>query len=132
MLLNRCSRTISFTLLAIVAITGCRTATQWPFAFHESRPPAVQELTDAAAPQSMAPTGQPAVANDAASQQIAAESRALSKQFSVASDPELTNYASVADSAASSETSSDNQARSGSFTSSASRPSSGCSSGCCR
>ena len=130
MRLYRCSSAILLLLLMISAIAGCHSGPYWPFAFNAKSEAPVQTSAAVSVPLAAPPTAQTAAAtNDAISQQLAAESRALSDQYSVgASDPELEKYASLPDDKVGYSTASD-PPRSGSFSSGSS---SGCSSGCCR
>jgi len=89
---------VALCLLLACSACGCRGTGRSPFAFNASGPPApVQSQAAMPGPPVVAPTAQTAGVNDAISQQIAAESRALSGGYAEAPNPELAKYASAVD-----------------------------------
>ena len=128
-------------LLLTCGAAGCRGTGRSPFAIKASDPPVpVQNQVAMSGPPAVAPAVQTAAANDAISQQIATESRALSDSYSIPASAEVAKYASASDTTvgysastglASESSSANSPPHSGSFTSSSSGSSSGCSSGCC-
>ena len=134
MSVNQVNSIVVLYLFFVCSAAGCRATGRSPLAFNASGSPApVQNQAAVLNPPVVAPTAQTAVANDAISQQIAAESRALSGGYDDAPNPELAKYASAVDNTDGYSTSMEgaSAARSGSFTPSSSGSLSGCSSGCC-
>jgi hypothetical protein len=131
MRLQQFSTVIVLLLFLPCFVVGCRTTGRSPFAFGaKANPDQVQSAAVAQSAIAVTPSAQ--AANDAVSQKIAAESRALSSSLPVASEAELAKYAAAGE-ANGYNTSAErpSSTRSGSFDSGSSSRSSGCSSGCC-
>ena len=107
MFTKRISFATLILLVPIAASSGCASTRYWPFASHASRPTAVENQASTSGPPAIAP----AAASNDPTQQIAAESKALSGNYSPVTNPELEKYANIPDDPAR------NPPRSGSLTS---------------
>lgn len=121
MSLRRSNPALAVSALLVASMLGCASTGRSPFAF---RPTRAQNVVAS----EVATAAQPATADDAVSKTIAAESQALSDQFSVSSDPELAKYASASSDAG---TYGPSSTRAVNPTYNSPRSSSGCTSGCC-
>lgn len=122
----------SILLILVCCTVGCRAVSHSPFAtstIGKSEPSRTESAVTNSVP--IAPGVQSPAANDAVSQQLTAESKALSGSGLVPSNPEMAKYASIRESNDDLATGPDAPVRPQAFDSSSSSSRSGCSGGCC-
>ena len=124
-----CSKPLAVLLALAMATVGCRGAARSPFGRLKSEPQTLVGIDATVGSQSsLTTTEQGAETDDAITQRIAAESRALSSGNTLSSNPELAKYATLPNDTAPYAPSMERERVS---TSSTLRSTQGCTSGCC-
>ena len=92
----RASGLVSGLTVISLLTSGCTLTGRWPFAFQKPNASPVAQV-EPRIPNTTAGTGAIQTPVDTSSQEIAAESRALSQQYAVKPNSELEKYAKIPD-----------------------------------